>query len=87
MDRTHLHFLFNYLIHLHLHHCECRHSAFSMDDKKPREGLLFDPISPYFLKLSNHCEGSQNYYLWNREMTTMLIIRRKLNLSLEQLLN
>jgi len=53
---------------------------------KHRGGPLFDPTSIYFLKsmdynplvVSNILQGSTNYFPWHREMTTILIIRRKL---------
>ena len=49
-------------------------------------GPLFDPTSYYYLKstdygpltITNILQGSSNYYLWSREMTTILITRRKL---------
>lgn len=60
---------------------------------KPRGGPLFDPTSYYYLKtldyaplvVNNILQGSNNYYPWNREMTTILITRRKLGFVLGQL--
>lgn len=61
-----------------------------MTDKKPMSGLLFDPTSHHFLKssdygpitINNILQSSVNYYHWNREMPTTLIIRRKLGFLL-----
>jgi len=57
---------------------------------KPRGGPLSDPTSIYFLKssdynplvVSNILQGSANYFPWHREMTTILITRRKLGFVL-----
>ena len=57
---------------------------------KPRGGPLFDPTSYYYLKSSDYAplsvnyilQGNTNYYPWCREMTTILITRRKLGFVL-----
>lgn len=60
---------------------------------KPRGDSLFDPTFYYYLKaidynplvVNNILQDSSNYYPWNREITIILITKRKLGFVLGQL--